>query len=66
MTHLRNQQTNSASDSPYYSQHDSAVVERLNNMARNQGVGEEIYYPDDDDVGTILSDFGLSNMQPKD
>lgn len=45
-------------DSPYYSQHDQAVVERLKSFAASQGLGEEIYYPDDDTAG-LLQDFGV-------
>jgi hypothetical protein len=60
MTHLRNQQINSNSDTPYYSQHDMAVVARMKEFAGTQGLGEEILYPDNDTLG-LMQDFGLDS-----
>lgn len=60
MTALQNPTSNSVPNSPYYSQHDQAVVDRLKGFAANQGLGEEIYYPDEDLAG-VLQDFGLVN-----
>lgn len=62
MTHLRNSQQNLNSDVPYYSQHDQAVVNRLKESLHNQGLGDEIYYQDEEFAGA-LQDFGL---QPPD
>jgi hypothetical protein len=59
MTALKPTST-SNQDQPYYSQHDEAVVARLKNFAANQGLGEEVYYPDEDMVG-LLQDFGVAN-----
>src|SRR6266498_160692 len=63
MTALR--QTNSNSETPYYSQHDQAVVERLRNFASNQGLGDEIYYADEELTG-MLQDFGYKVPGPED
>ncbi len=62
MTALR--QTNSNSETPYYSQHDQAVVERLRNFASNQGLGDEIYYADEELTG-MLQDFGYKVPGPE-
>jgi hypothetical protein len=57
MTHLKNLPTNSTSDSPYVSQHDLAVVQRLKEQG-NQGLGDEIYYQDEEFAG-FMQEFGL-------
>lgn len=57
MTALKTQSTNS--DTPYYSQHDQAVIERFKQFGGVQGLGDEIYYPDEELSG-MLQDFGLN------
>lgn len=57
MTALKNSTSSSTESSPYISQHDEAVVARLRNMGATQGLGDQIYYPDDELAG-VLQDFG--------
>jgi hypothetical protein len=64
MTHLRT--LPQSSNSEYISQHDQAVVARLKNLSANQGLGEEVYYPGDEDMAGILQDFGLASPDPRD
>jgi hypothetical protein len=56
---------NSTSSGSYYSQHDQAVVERMKNFGGTQGLGEEIYYQDEELTG-MLQDFGINIDPPKD
>ena len=59
MTALRSS-TSSVPDSPYVSQHDEAIVDRMKNFATNQGLGDQIYYQDED-MADLLQDFGITN-----
>lgn len=54
MTALKVQQTNSISDD-YYPQDDISIAKRL---AESQGLGQAVYYQDDDMAG-LISDFGV-------
>ena len=61
MTSLRNQSL--TSDNRYYSQNDQAVVERLKNLGANEGLGDAIFYQDEELAG-VLQDFGYTLPEP--
>ena len=59
MTALKNS-TSSVPETPYVSQHDEAIAARMKNFAVNQGLGDQIFYPDEEMVD-ILKDFGFTD-----
>lgn len=58
MTHLKNLSQDSNSNTPYYSQHDMAVIKRLKENGMVAGLGDEIFYNDEEMAG-FMQEFGL-------
>lgn len=64
MSALTTSSTQTPSESNYISMHDQAELQRLNNLAAYQGLGEPIDYSDQETLN-FLEDFGLSTGEFK-
>lgn len=54
------QKISTSESSPYVSQTDEAIVARLNNFGAMQGLGDEIYYPEE--MHGMLDEFGVQSI----